>query len=141
MILGFGPLHCLGFFVSFFFLSYASLLPAEPLGGVASGDGPTSAAPLVWARGQEKSSARPGGATIAAPRLSTRVASGSASRSAGWLVPPKRSPPSAPPIAPRGTTGPMAGRPTAAPFAGDCSSGPGNATGRTWLANTRRKSR
>ena len=40
----------------------------------------------------------------------------------------------------RGTTGPMVGRAMAVPFAGDCSSGRGNATGRTWLVNTRRNS-
>ena len=107
-------------------------LSRQAPGGSVAGTGATSAASpsLVSARGQEKSSARPGGATIASPSLSTRVASGSAGRSAGGPAAPKRSPPLSP-IALRGTTGPTGGGATVVPFAGACSSGLGNATGRT----------
>jgi hypothetical protein len=94
---------------------------------------------LISGRGQEKSSARPRGATTASPRLSTRVANGSACIS-GWLAAPKSSPAFSMLIEFRGRTGPTTGRPVTLSFAGGGSSGPGNATGSTSLPNSRRRS-
>jgi hypothetical protein len=52
----------------FFFLpSSEPLLAAAPLGGTVSGGGSVSAVALISGRGQEKSSARPRGATTASP--------------------------------------------------------------------------
>ena len=81
----------LDFFVWFLLASFlfVSVLPPTPFAGGAAaagragatGAGATSTASsalaLASARGQEKSSARPGGAAIASPRMSTRVAMGS----------------------------------------------------------------
>src|SRR5579863_9511194 len=88
-------LASLGFFepVLFGSLLFASalpvsFLPAAPFaggdgGGVGETSGAASGAPAVSGRGQEKLSARPGGAAIASPRLRTCVASGSDSCCAG----------------------------------------------------------
>ena len=117
-----------GLFVAFPGFSSNSLVPTEPLGRTASAVGSMPSSPLVFERGQEKSSARPRGATVASPRLSTRAASGSASRSAGCFAAPTSSPLFSVPVAFKGRTGPTAS------LAGDCFSGPGKATGTAWLA-------
>ena len=125
----------------FFFLpSSEPLLAAAPLGGSALGSGSGSAVALISGRGQEKSSARPRGATTASPRLSTRVATGSACRSSGWLAAPKSSPAFSALVAFKGSTGPTTGRPVTLSFAGGSSSGPGHATGSTLLPNSRWRS-
>src|SRR6202035_3829623 len=115
-----------------------------PFGGgadgvTAAGSGAASALASPPRRGQEKSSARPDGAGIGSPWVSTRTATGSAF--AGALRPPSpsRLVPSTLVSAVNGSTGPTAGRGPAPRLAG-APSGAGNATGTTWLDITRRKS-
>src|SRR5271163_1497263 len=127
------------------FFALASFLPGEPffaaaLGVSATGSGAMSAAlGSLPRRGQEKSSARPTGAATGSPRLKTSVATGSDAIGAGRAPAPRRSPPSLPPPAASGTTGPIGGR--GPPGFGAVISGPGNATGVTWLVRARRRSR
>jgi hypothetical protein len=121
--------------LSFLFPSSVLHVAFEPPGGMAQGGG--IAASLTLGRGKETSSARPRGATIASLRLRTREASGSGSLS--WMAC----------SAPKWAAFFHAGRKVqldrwpggqqrcrsqvAAPL-------PGNATGSTWLPNSRRRS-
>jgi hypothetical protein len=103
-----------GFSFASFFAS-TSFLPSSLTGTPffvgsdfsATGWGETSGVALASLpeRGHEKSSARPAGATKAAPRLKTFAAIGSDVVCAGWLSAPRRSPRSLPPID-SGSTGP-----------------------------------
>src|SRR5262249_9091266 len=94
-------------------------------------------------RGQLKSSARPLGAAIGSPLVSTRAATGSA-EAAGRFVPAPISSFEPPVETVSGTTGPISGRwvdpgrpPRAAPGPGVGSGAVGNATGSARLAMVR----
>src|SRR6516162_3385036 len=90
-------------------------------------------------RGHEKLSARPAGATKAAPRLTTFAAIGSGVVCVVWPCAPTRSPRSPLPME-SGSTGPTSGLAPAVPDIGVVSA-LGSATGTTWLDITRRRSR
>ena len=139
---GGGTTDCAGQFLASLDLFVSDLFASFLIPSSASGAGPTSAPPLalVSGRGQEKSSARPGCATIASPQLSTRVASGSASPFRGMACGTQEHATLAAAVCTERNDRADGGARNGGPFRGRLLIRTGNATGRTWVVNTRRNS-